>query len=94
MKITYSKIMNMVNTLNNKSTESDNKDHRRGTASLSASNRFSLLNSSVINLTSILSRKKSEREVGTLLLYVPCEKYWTNKVCTLPHSCIIGGTNR
>ena len=71
MKITYSKIMNMVNTLNNKSTESDNKDHRRGTASLSASNRFSLLNSSVINLTSILSRKKSEREVGTLLLYVP-----------------------
>ena len=28
------------------------------------------------------------------LLYVPCEKYWTNKVCTLPHSCIIGGTNR
>lgn len=56
--------MNMVNTLNNKSTESDNKDHRRGTASLSASNRFSLLNSSVINLTSILSRKNRKERWG------------------------------
>ncbi len=69
--MTYSKMRNMVNTLNSRSIESDNKDHNRGTASFSASSRFSLLNSSVMNFASILSRKNSESEVGTLLLYVP-----------------------